>query len=382
MAGWHPVDLAAELLGQVLGSVGLGPGAVEAVMLGCTSQVGAQAYNIARRAVLAAGWPESTTGTTMESHACSSLQALQLAASAIVSGSQQVLVAGGVESMSAVPLGAPLAQPVIGKPYGTRLSARYKDGRGLLPPGLVAEEVARRWALSRSELDAWAKESRARALVAQAKPPGFLAPLLGAAPGAPGAVPGKPRRKQAKERVLDRDEALGLKMRVDLSRLRPVFVNGGVITAANMAAEGDGASGVLLADQRAAARHGLGAKALIFGFGSVAADPRLWPVATVPATGLALSRARLTKDDIDRWYVHESSSAAVLVWAAETGVSLEKVNVDGGALAVTAPIGALGAGLVAEAVAALPRGRNGTAVVCAAGEGGVGAACVLGLPGG
>ena len=157
LSSWHPVDLAAEVLSQLVQRVGIDGGAVDDVVLGCTTQVGAQACNIARRAVLAAGWPEHVPGATVDRHAASSAQAVHWAAQAIMSGAQDLVVAGGVEVMTAVPLGASLAVPSVGKPYGQRLQDRYKDrGGGLVPPGLAAEEVARRWSLDRSQLDKWA----------------------------------------------------------------------------------------------------------------------------------------------------------------------------------------------------------------------------------
>ena len=152
LSTWHPVDLAAELLSQLVGRHGLDGSLVEDVVLGCTSQVGAQAGNIARRAVLAAGWPESVPGATVDRQAASSCQAVHWAAQAVMSGAQDLVVAGGVEVMTAVPLGANLAVPAVGKPYGRRLQERYRAGGGLLPPGLAAEEVVRRWSLRRADL--------------------------------------------------------------------------------------------------------------------------------------------------------------------------------------------------------------------------------------
>ena len=284
--------------------------------------------------------------------------------------------------MSSVPLGAPLAQPAVGKPYGTRLLARYKDLGGLQPPGLVAEEIARRWGLSREMLDDWAKQSRQRALTAESRPPAFLVPVAVKREShltESDALPAKAHRKARAGEILVQDEAL-LRPSVDISRLRPAYLTGGVVTAANMAAEGDGASAVVLCAEGAMDELGLVPKARVLAFATVASDPLLWPLAAVPATVTALQRAGFDLGDIDNWYVHESSSAAILAWAKETGLAMSAVNVNGGALAVTAPVGAVGAGLFSEAVAGLSRGRNGTALVCTAGEGGIGTACVLGPP--
>jgi acetyl-CoA acyltransferase len=383
LAGWHPVDLSAEIMNRVLAASGLGAVPLEDVILGCTSQVGAQAANVARRAVLAAGWPEGVPAMTVESDACSSLRSVNLAAQSVASGRQFVL-AGGVEVTSAVPRGAPLAQPATGKPYGARLTARYKNQGGLAPPGLVAEEVARRWSLSRQQLDAWAGTSLERARAAQAAPPRYIAAVQRLSPSSaadPEQTPPVRGRKVKLPGLLERDEALdGKGRRPGPSRLLPLYLQGGVITAGNMAGEGDGAAAVLVASPTGMETFGLVAKALITGFAASAASPAIWPVSAVPATLSALQDAGLRKADIDRWYVHESSAAAVLAWSAETGVALDDVNPNGGALASTAPVGAVGAGLVAEAVAGLATGRNGTAVVCVAGEGGLGTACVLTMP--
>ena len=263
--------------------------------------------------------------------------------------------------MTAVPLGASVAMPEVGKPYGQRLLQRYKGGGGLLPPGLAAEEVARRWALARPELDAWALASHDKAARAQRKRPSYLLPIEGSS----GAK-------------LARDEAAGRPLRrSDVARLLPAYVEGGVVTAANIAAEGDGASAVLIASPERAAALGLTPAACFVSFAVAGAEPSVWPAATIPATWGALERAGLGVDDIDRWEVHESSAAAVLAWLAATNVDAERVNRDGGALATTAPLGAVGAGLVATAVAGLVERTERRTLVCVAGDGGVATACVL-----
>jgi acetyl-CoA acyltransferase len=361
LSAWHPVDLAAELLSQVVARNGVDAGAVEDVILGCTSQVGAQASNIARRAILAAGWPESVPGATVDRQAASSAQAVHWAAQAVMSGAQNLVVAGGVEVMTAVPLGASLAVPAVGKPYGQRLQARYKQSGGLPPPGLVAEEVAARWALTRSVLDQWALLSRDRARQSQRSPLSYMCRV---------PVPGRA--------ALAKDEALLPRLsRADVAALLPAYREGGLITAANIAAEGDGAAAVLIASPGCARALSLTPKARFVSFATAGASPEVWPTAAVPATWEALKKAGLGIEQIDRWEIHESSAAAVLAWLAEMDVAREKVNPDGGALATTSPIGAVGAGLFAAAVAGLAEGKAGRAVVCAAGDAGVAAACVL-----
>ena len=367
LSTWHPVDLAAELLSQLVGRHGLDGSLVEDVVLGCTSQVGAQAGNIARRAVLAAGWPESVPGATVDRQAASSCQAVHWAAQAVMSGAQDLVVAGGVEVMTAVPLGANLAVPAVGKPYGRRLQERYRAGGGLLPPGLAAEEVVRRWSLRRADLDAWALASQTRARRAQRHRPGYFV-AVATAPLSPGAAAS----------LLVSDEALSPRRSLaDLAALVPMYVDGGAITAANMAAEGDGAAALLIASPKRASDLGLSAKAVMVSFAVAGGGPEVWPVATIAATSEALRRAGLVPDQVGRFEVHESSAAAVLAWMAGTGVPPERINPEGGALATTAPLGAAGAGLFAAAVAGLASGDARYALVCCAGEGGVATACVL-----
>lgn len=383
LGDWHPVDLAAQLLTELIAATGLDPSLVDDVVMGCTSQVGAQAGNIGRRSALAAGWPPGVPGATVDRQSASSAQAVHWAAQAVISGAQRFVVAGGVEVMTAVPMGAPLAQPAVGKPLGHRLTERYRGGGGLLPPGLAAEEVARRWRLSRAALDAWVLRSFEKALASQAVLPPYMVPVLRApAQAADGrADQARPRvrmRGGVGKGLLTRDEALERPLRrPEMRKLRPAYLEGGVVTAANMAAEGDGAAAVLVSSAAHAASAGLAPKARFVSFATAGEEPDIWPMAAVPAARVALARAGIAAADVDRWYVHESSAAAVLAWSAATGVDLAKVNVEGGALASTAPVGAAGAGLFAPAVAGLADSTNGLAVVCCAGEGGVATACVL-----
>jgi acetyl-CoA acyltransferase len=361
LSTWHPVDLAAEVLSRLVARNGIDGQAVDDVILGCTSSVGAQAWNIARRAVLAAGWPDHVPGVTVDRQAASSAQAVHWGAQAVMAGAQGLVLAGGIEVMTAVPLGASVALPEVGKPYGHLLRERYKDGGGLLPPGLAAEEVARRWSLSRADLDGWVLGSYERAARAQKRPPGYLLPLVG-----------------LDQVTLKRDEALAHRLRpAQVRAFPPAYVDGGVVTAANIAAEGDGVAAVLLASPQRAQALGLTPRARVVSFAVAATDPAVWPTAMIPATRLALSRTGLAVQDIDRWEVYESSAAAVLAWVAGTGARPEDVNCDGGALATTAPLGAVGAALFVNAVAGLGESGARRALVSCAGDGGVGTACVL-----
>jgi acetyl-CoA acyltransferase len=360
LSSWHPVDLSAEVLSQLIERAGINGGVIDDVIFGCVTQVGAQASNIARRAVLAAGWPEHVPGATVDRQAASSAQAVHWAAQAVMSGAQGIVVAGGVEVMTAVPLGASLSVPSVGKPYGQRLQDRYKGG-ALLPPGLAAEEVARLWSLGRAQLDKWAHESRQRALRAQKKRPSYML-----------ALPGPAKTSLAMDEAVGRRSSLA-----EVAALSPAYLDGGVVTAANMAAEGDGASALLIASAERAVELGLVPKARLVSFATVGTDPLVWPAAAVPAAKAALERAGLTVDDIDWWEVHESSAVAVQVWLAEMKVGDDLVNPTGGALATTAPLGAVGAGLFVAAVSGLVEAGLRRALVCVAAEGGIGTACVL-----
>jgi acetyl-CoA acetyltransferase family protein len=225
---------------------------------------------------------------------------------------------------------------------------------------LVAEELASRWSLKRSELDEWALISRDRAQRAQ-RSVRYIVPVT---------VLGHKR--------LARDEALAQRLSpVKVAGLLPAYKEDGVVTAATIAAEGDGACAVLIASADRARQLLLPPKARFVSFATAGASPEVWPMASVPATREALKKANLSVQDIDRWEIYESSSAATLAWLAETGVAPEKVNPDGGALATTAPLGAIGAVGFASAVESISQGGGRRAVVSLAGDPGTGTACVL-----
>lgn len=362
---WHPVDLLALVLGEVLARAGVRPELVDDVIVGCGCQVGAQAGNIARRAALAAGWPDSVPGATVERQAASSAQAVAWAAQSIASGAQGLVVAGGVDVMSAVPLGANLAIPSVGKPFGLRLAARYQGANGFVPPGVAAETVARELGLARQALDGWALASMARGKQS-AKESGHIVPVPVPADG-----------KRAKP--FRADEALGTPLTAKAVRaMSPMFDAEGVVTAANMAAEADGAAALLLAAPATATRLGLAPKAVISASAVAGCPPSRWPLASVAATEKLLGGLDLS--GLDRYDVHESSAAAVLAWMAATQADQRLLNPDGGALATGSPIGAAGAGLFVAAVAALAAGRARQALVTVAAEGGVGTAALVEQP--
>jgi acetyl-CoA acetyltransferase len=395
LSRWHPVDLSAEVLSWLLQRAGADAADVDDVVWACASQVGAQAADLGRRAVLAAGWPESVPAATVGSDGACSARAVHWAAQSVLAGSSGVVVAGGAEMTSLVPLGAALAQPNTGKPLGGRLAERYPAPGGFLPPGLAAERAAAARGLTRSRLDQWAAESGRRAARAQpARTPFIVVPGAagtgprGGGPGAsvpgsgqargsgrssPAVRPGSGAPQPLDENVLPSLEVLGA------PELPALYLEGGVVTAGNFCLEGDGAAAVLVAEERRARQLGLAVRARFVSFAVAGASPEVGPLAMAPATTAALLRASLRPGDVSRWHVLELSSAGVLAWADEVGVDLSTVNPEGGELAVTCPFGAAGAGLFANAVAGLHSGAGPGryAGVCAVGDGGVATACIL-----
>lgn len=389
LSRWHPVDLSGVVLEALAERAGISPGQVDRVVWAANSQVGAQAANLGRRAVLAAGWPETVPALTVDAQAASSLEAVLAGAESVAAGWAQVVVAGGAESASAVPLGAAISQPAVGRPFGERLTERYKRGSGMPPPGLVAEQLAVSRSLTRRQLDDWAIASHRRAMAHRAclsanlvdvgaasavpsrpevpKPPASVSKATG---GAPAAAAGQPL-----------DEGLSAPLAVaGVRSLPPAYLEGGVVTAANFALEGDGAAGVVLASASFARRHGLRALAEVVAWGRAGFSPSLWPSAAVEASRTALDRAGRGPCDVGCWRVLEQSSAAVLAWALDVGVDLAEVNRAGGELATGCPLGAAGAGMLAGILAERSEKEgNGLALVAAAGEGGVGTACALRL---
>ena len=397
LSRWHPVDLSAEVLTRLLRRAGADAADVDDVVWACASQVGAQAADLGRRAVLAAGWPESVPAATVGSDGACSARAVHWAAQSVLAGSSGVVVAGGAEMTSLVPLGAALAQPNTGKPLGGRLAERYPAPGGFLPPGLAAERAAAARGLTRSRLDQWAAESGRRAARAQpARTPfivvpgapgtgrqtGGLGPLVpgpGLARGSAGSPPARARSGAPQPFDENVIPALAVLGGPDLPAL---YLEGGMVTAGNFCLEGDGAAAVLIAEERRARQLGLAVRARFVSFAVAGASPEVGPLAMAPATTTALRRASLQPGDVSRWHVLELSSAGVLAWADEVGVDLSTVNPEGGELAVTCPFGAAGAGLFANAVAGLHSGAGPGryAGVCAVGDGGVATACILEAP--
>jgi acetyl-CoA acyltransferase len=328
LAGTHPVDLSAHVLGALADRTGLDPALVDDVVWGCVSQTGEQAVNVGRNAALAAGWPEDVVGVTIDRQCGSSQQAAHFAAAAVISGQQDVVVAGGVESMSRVPMLCTVTQGP-GVPFGPRMLERYDSG--LVPQGISAEIIAERWSLSRSALDEIAVRSHARAAAA-ADSGAFEAELA-------------PVGDTAADEGIRRGTDLAT-----LAGLRTAFRDDGVVTAGNSSQISDGAAALLVTTSEVAARHGWRPLARFHSFATAGVDPVTMLTAPIPATERVLRRAGLRLDEIGVVELNEAFASVVGAWLAETGADPDRVNPRGGAIALGHPLGGSGARLMTTLV--------------------------------
>ena len=345
----HPVELLAHTLRALVERTGIDPATVDDVVGGCVDQVGEQAMNTTRYAVLAAGFPESVPATTVDRQCGSSQQAVHFAAQGVIAGAYDAVIACGIESMSRVPMWSNV--PAGADPFGPSVAARYPDG--LVPQGISAELIAARWDLSRGELDEFAATSHARA--AAATDAGVFAGEL--APITVSNGDGTPH-------VVSRDESIRPGTTVDvLAGLRPAFQDESYasrfpeiswqVTAGNSSPINDGAAAVLIMSADRARELGLTPKARLHSFAVAGDDPIMMLTAIMPATRKVLQRAGLTLADIDLFEVNEAFASVVLAWQRETGVDLDKVNVNGGAIAIGHPLGASGARIMTTLVHAM-----------------------------
>ncbi|NUU23540.1 MAG: acetyl-CoA C-acyltransferase [Streptomycetaceae bacterium] len=322
----HPADLSAVVLGALADRTGLDPRVVDDVVWGCVSQVGDQSSNIGRYAVLAAGWPETIPGTTVNRACGSSQQALDFAAQAVMSGQQDVVVAGGVEVMSRVPLGAARAE---GMPYGPRALARY-DGFSF-NQGISAEKIAQKWGFGRTQLDEFSALSHERAAAAQ-DAGAFDAQIV------PTPVDGA---------EVTRDEGIRRGTSVEkLAGLKPAFVDDGVIHAGNSSQISDGAAALLVTTSEKARELGLTPIARYHSGAVTGADPVLMLTGPIPATEKVLRKAGVALADVGVFEVNEAFAPVPLAWLAETGADPALLNPLGGAIALGHPLGASGAVLM------------------------------------
>jgi acetyl-CoA acyltransferase len=354
LAGVHAVELAAHAMNAALERSGLGPDAVDDVVLGCVSQVGEQSWNVARNAVLAAGWPDRIPGTTVDRQCGSSQQALSFAAAAVLAGHADVVVAGGVESMSRVPMGSSVGSGA-GEPYGPVVRERYAAHVDATAPvlfnqGLAAELVAERYGIRREAMDAFALSSHEKA--AAASDGGLFAAEIAPIAGV------------AADEGIRRDTSMA-----KLAGLKPAFTADGSVTAGSSSQISDGAAALVVTTDEHARRLGVRPLARIAAACAVGSDPVLMLDGPIPATAKILARAGLDLDEIDVFEVNEAFAAIPLAWLAETGADEERLNPRGGAIALGHPLGASGARLAATMLHYMrdTGSRRGLQVMCEGG---------------
>jgi acetyl-CoA acetyltransferase family protein len=360
----HPVDLYAEVLRALVERTGVDPGLIEDVITGCVIQVAEQSGNIGRQAALAAGLPESVAAVTLDRKCGSAQQAFDFAAQGVIAGAYDMVIAGGVEMMSVVPMRVNR----MGKDNeGPLFHRRYPEG--MVRQGISAELIAARWGLSREAMDLFSAASHRRALAAE-----------DAGLTAKSVVSIETPLAEGGTRRVDRDEGPRRETSFEkLSALKPAFEDEAAaarfpeirwsVTAGNSSQVTDGAAAVLIAEERFARRLGLKPRAAITHFAVVGDDPILMLTAIIPATRRLLARAGLKMADIDAFEVNEAFASVVLAWMRDTGADPEKVNAYGGAIALGHPVGASGGRLLANLLTRLEAtgGRYGLQTMCESG---------------
>ncbi|HVB41998.1 MAG TPA: acetyl-CoA C-acetyltransferase [Streptosporangiaceae bacterium] len=350
LASVHPADLAAHVLSELMTRTGVDPAAVEDVIMGCVSQAGPQAIDIARTAWLSAGLPESVPGVTIDRQCGSSQQAVSFAAQAVMAGSQDLVVAAGIESMSQVPMGstvAPLLEKGMAFPYGQGWGERY--GKQEISQFRGAQLMCEKWGIKRQALEEFSLESHTRAIRAidEGRFEREITPVNGV------SVDEGPRRDTTLEKMAE---------------LKPLR-DGWELTAAVASQISDGSAALLIASEDAVRRHGLTPRARFHTLTVTGSDPVFMLTGPIPATEKALAKANLGVNDIDVFEVNEAFAPVLIAWSAETGASLEKTNVNGGAIALGHPLGATGAILMTKLLHELERtgGRYGLQTMCEGG---------------
>ena len=352
LAGWHPVDLAAHTLRALVERNDLDPGLVDDVIMGCVMQVGDQAGNVGRNAALAAGFPESVVGTTVDRQCGSSQQAVHFAAQGVMAGAYDVVIAAGVESMTRVPMGSSFLPGSL--PYGPKVRERYD----LVPQGISAELIAEKWQVTRDENDALSLESHLRA--ARATEEGRYER----------EIVGVPVTTDDGSGTMTRDEGIRPDSSLEkLAKLKPAFKPDGVVTAGNSSQITDGAAATLVMSEEAASRLGLRPRARFHAFALAGVDPVMMLTGPIPATAKVLERAGMSLDDIDLVEINEAFAPVVIAWAREHHPDMDKVNVNGGAIALGHPLGCSGSRLMATLLNELERtgGRYGLQTMCEGG---------------
>nr|WP_227999374.1 acetyl-CoA C-acetyltransferase [Nocardia australiensis] len=351
LAAVHPADLGAAAMRGLLDRTTIDPAVVDDVIVGCVDNVGPQAGNIGRTAWLTAGYPEEVPGVTVDRQCGSSQQAINFGAQAIMSGTAEVIVAGGIQNMSAIPISAAM---LAGKAYGFdspfvgAIGWDHRYGTGEVTQFNAAQMIADKWNISREEMERWALRSheRARDAIKNGRFDREIVPVddfwIDQCP---------------RETTLEKMASL------------PVLAEGGTLTAAVASQISDGASATLLASEWAVEEYRLRPRARIHHVSARAADPIMMLTGPIPVTKWALEKSGLTIDDMDVVEINEAFASVVLAWLKETGADPEKVNVNGGAIALGHPLGATGAKLFATLLNELERvnGRYGLLVICEGG---------------
>ncbi|HSO96016.1 MAG TPA: acetyl-CoA C-acetyltransferase [Acidimicrobiia bacterium] len=352
LAAVHPADLGAHVIRALVDRTGVDPAAVEDVFFGCVDQLGPQAGDIARTAWLAAGYPEEVPGTTIDRQCGSSQQALHFATQAVMSGTNDVIVAGGVQNMTMIPIAAALtaaepfgfADPFAGSEgwvarYGTQEVSQFRG----------AEMIAEKWGITRRDMEAYALESHERAIRAQDEHrfDREIVPLAG----------------------VDADEGPRRGTSLEKMAQLPTLVDGGRLTAAVSSQISDAASAMLVMSEQAVRDHAVTPRARVHHLSVRGADPIYMLTAPIPATAYALAKTGMSLDDVDLIEINEAFASVVLAWQRETGADLDRVNVNGGAIALGHPLGATGTRLMTTLLNELERtgGRYGLQTMCEGG---------------
>lgn len=335
LSGVHPAELSAQVLNGLVQRAGVDPALVDDVIWGCVMQAGEQALDIARTALLTAGWPESVPGVTVDRQCGSSQQSVHFAVAGVVAGHYDVVVAGGVESMSRTPMGSSLANG--GNPYPEAFKQRYSQTPN---QGIGAEMIAEQWGFSRTQLDQFSLDSHEKAAAAQ-DAGAFDDEIIGI----------KTKDEDGNETVVLKDEGIRRGTTLEkMAQLKPAFKEDGVIHAGNSSQISDGSAALLIMTAEKAKELGLKPIARVHTAVLAGADPVIMLTAPIPATQKALKRSGLSVDDIGVFEVNEAFAPVPLAWQAETGADPAKLNPLGGAIALGHPLGASGAVLMTRMV--------------------------------
>src|SRR3954454_1776550 len=377
LSGWHPADLAAEVLKALVERNDLDPALVEDVIMGCVMQVGSQGLNIGRNAVLAAGFPETVPATSVDRQCGSSQQSDHFAAQGVIAGAYDVVIAAaydvviaaGVEVMTTTPMGASITPGSI--PFGPGVMARYADResygqKGLVPQGISAELIADKWNLSREDLDGFGARSQQFAERATAEGR-FDREII---PVTEKRIDKESGKLIESDELVSSDEGIRPGTTVEtLGKLKPAFKPDGKVTAGNSSQITDGASALLIMSEEKANELGLTPRARFHTFALAGVDPVTMLTGPIPATEKVLTRAGLSMDDIDLTEINEAFASVVLAWEKEHHPNMDNVNVNGGAIALGHPLGCSGTKLMATLLNELERtgGRYGLQTMCEGG---------------